>query len=125
MTLGELKAAILERAHRNDLSAKVTDFIRLAEVDANRRMYTTYSLAEESDGASNVLSDMAPDVYLFGGLAQLALYTQDDAMLSKYTTLYLQAVETAHDTIVRDSGIHDDPAAIEIGVPYSYDITTG
>lgn len=125
MTLGELKAAILERAHRADLSSKVTEFIRLAEVDANRRMYTTYALADEADAASNVLSDMAPDVYLFGGLAQLALYTQDDVMLSKYSTLYLQAVETAHDTLVRDSGIHNDPAAIETGVPYTWDITTG
>lgn len=125
MNYGELKTAITDRAHRADLASKVPEFIQLAEADFSRRMSIAVDLTSESDASSNEILELAPDVYLFGALAQLALYTQDDAMLSKYSTLYLQAVETAHDSLVRDTGIHNEPADIEIGVPEYWDITTG
>ena len=125
MNYGEIKTAILNRSHRADLSAKVGEFVALAESEYNARTGSAYELGP-ADTSHNALSDGHPTVYIYGGLRQLALYTVDDAALAKYTALFDRAVSDAHYAEVKDSGVLDEAAAIDAGLisSGSYNILT-
>lgn len=124
MNYGEIKAAIIARAHRADLTASVPEFIALAESEYNRRTGGTYEI-DGSDSKHNWLSDFAPDVYLYGGLRELCLYTQDDDGLAKYTALFERAVQQAQYAEVEESGLADEPLRTDIPTQLQYDITEG
>lgn len=126
-TYGELKTAVADWSHRSDLTARIPDFIRLAENDFNRRTGQSHDLTSRPDAASNELLDDYPDVYLYGALMQMAIYTQDDAQLTKWSALYMAAMQETHrDQNVR-SGQHDEALEVEPELrPYGvFDITTG
>lgn len=122
MNYGEIQASIIARSHRTDLASHVPEFVALAESEYNRRTGATYDLTSGTSSTHNWVSDNAPDVYIYGGLMQLAVWTQDDNALQKFTALFERAVETAHYAEVRESGITTEPLTIEAGIPSSYDI---
>ena len=127
MNYGELKTAILNRSHRADLTALVPEFIALAESEYNRRAGTAHEI-DGADTKHNWLSDNAPDVYIFGGLMQMAVYTADDNSLQKFTALFERALETAHWLEVRESGVATEPLRTEIRDVFGdsfIDITVG
>ena len=115
MNYGEIKTAILNRSHRADLSAKVGEFVALAESEYNARTGSAYELGP-ADTSHNALSDGHPTVYIYGGLRQLALYTVDDAALGKYTQLFDRAVSEAHYAETKDSGILDEAAGVDAAI---------
>jgi hypothetical protein len=125
MTLGELKAAVIARLHRSDLAAQVPEFLRLAEAEYNTITNSTHDLTSEADAAENWVSEYMPQVYIMGALMQAAVYTQDDNALQKFAALFARAVEQAHYGEVRDSGVLDQVAETEIGVPSTFDIQAG
>ena len=124
MNYGDIKAAVIARSHRADLTSTVPEFVTLAEAEYNRRTNGVYNLTSGDDTAENWLSDNAPDVYIFGGLMQLATYTNDDAALQKYSALFERALEQAHWYEIRSSGVPSETLSVEIGVPGSYNIFT-
>ena len=126
MNYGEIKTAITNRSHRTDLTSHLPEFIELAEAEYNRRTESTHNLTGGADTVHNWLSDNAPDVYIFGGLMQMAVWTNDDNGLQKYTALFERALETAHWISVRESGIAGEPLRTELlDTASSYDITVG
>ena len=126
MNYGEIKAAITNRSHRTDLASHLPEFIELAEAEINRRTESAFSLTGGADTVHNALSDDSPDVYIFGGLMQLAIWTNDDNGIQKYTALFERALESAHWSIVRQSGIATEPLRTELlDTASSYDITVG
>ena len=92
MNYGEIKTAIINRSHRADLTSHVPEFIELAEAEVNRRTESSFALTVGADTVHNELSDEAPDVYIFGGLMQLAIWTNDNDNLQKYTALFERAL---------------------------------
>ena len=126
MNYGEVKAAIVSRSHRTDLAALIPSFIQLAEAEYNRRVDTLYDLTSGADTVSNDLSETSADVYIFGGLMQLAVHTNDDAALQKYTALFERALDQAHYAEVRQSGVFDETATVDAAlVSTSYNILEG
>lgn len=124
MNYGEIKTAIVNRSHRADLTSHVPEFIALAESEYNRRTGSGYEI-DGADTKHNWLSDNAPDVYIFGGLAQLAVYTNDDNALQKYTALYERAVSQAHYAEVRESGVLDETVETDLPITGSSNILEG
>ena len=112
MNYGEIKAAIIARSHRADLASHVPEFIALAESEYNRRTGSTYEIAG-ADTKHNWLSDNAQDTYVFGGLMQLAIWTNDDNGLQKYTALFERAAAQAQYAEVRESGILDETVELD------------
>lgn len=110
---GSLKTEVAAYLKRTDLTARIPQFIRLAEQDANRRMNTSFDITSRPDGATNWLIENATDVYLYGALAQAALFTKDDADLAKWAQLYVAAVGTAHWQWQEDAGLHSEKLALE------------
>ena len=113
MNYGEIKTAIINRLHRADLTSHVPEFIALAEAEYNLMTGGSYEIAG-ADTKHNWLSDNAPDTYIMGGLMQMAVYTNDDASLQKYTALFMRAVERAHYGEVRESGVMDETLETEL-----------
>ena len=112
MNYGEIKTAIINRSHRADLTSHVPEFIALAESEYNRRTGSTYEIAG-ADTKHNWLSDNAPDVLIFGGLMQLAIWCNDDNGLQKYTALFERALSTAQYAEVRESGVLDETIELD------------
>ena len=113
MNDGEIKTAILNRSHRADLASHVVEFITLAESEYNRRTGSGYEIAG-ADTKHNWLSDNAPDVYIFGGLMQMAVHTGDDNALQKFTALFERALNQAQYADVRESGVLDETVETEL-----------
>ena len=112
MNYGEIKTAIINRSHRADLTSHVPEFIALAESEYNRRTGSAYEIAG-ADTKHNWLSDNSADVYVFGGLMQLAIYCNDDNGLQKYTALFERALSTAQYAEVRESGVLDETVELD------------
>ena len=126
MNYGEIKTAIINRSHRSDLTALVPGFVQLAEAEYNRRTASDYDLTTGTDSKSNWVSEFAPDVYIFGGLAHLAVYTNDDESFSKYGQLFERAVDQAHYAEVREAGDLDTKLEVDAALQYtSSNILTG
>ena len=115
MNYGEIKTAILNRSHRADLTAKVPEFVALAEAEYNSRTGSAYDIVG-ADTVHNWLSDTLPTVYIYGGLKHLALYTVDDAALAKYNALFERALNDAQYAEVKDSGVLDEAAGVDAGI---------
>ena len=125
MTLAEIKAAVIRRAHRSDLTAQVPLYLQFAEQDYNLRTNGSHRLTEEADGAESWLSIYAPLVYIYGGLMQMAIDTQDDTALQRYAILYERAADAAHYAEVRDSGIMDEAMSTDVNMTVRSNILTG
>lgn len=125
MTLGELKAAVIRRLKRNDLAAQVPLYLQLAESEYNLKTNSTHDLTSQTDAAENWLSQYAPLVYIYGGLMQAAIDTQDDAALQKWAILFNGAADMAHYAEVRDSGITDEALQNDLVITVSSNILTG
>ena len=125
MNYGEIKTAITNRSHRTDLASHLPEFIALAESEYNQRTNSTYDLTSGTDNTHNALSDMAPQVYIFGGLKELAVWTNDDTALQKYTALYERALAQAQYAEVVESGVLDEPMETELPLLTGSDILEG
>jgi hypothetical protein len=112
MNYGEIKTAIINRSHRADLTSHVPEFVAMAESEYNRRTGSTYEISG-ADTKHNWLSDNAQDVYIFGGLMQLAIYCNDDNGLQKYTALFERASSQAQYAEVRESGVLDETIELD------------
>lgn len=124
MNYGEIKTAIINRSHRADLSSFIPEFIALAEQEYNQRTGSTYEIAG-ADTKHNWLSDNASGVYIFGGLKELAVYTNDDTSLQKYTALFERALRDAHYTEVHESGVMDETIETELPLTGTSNILEG
>ena len=125
MNYGEIKASILARSHRTDLTARIPEFVALAEAEYNRRTDSAYTITEGADAVENWISRNAPDVLIFGGLMQLAIETADDAALAKYAQLYDRAVTQAQYAEAKEAGEIDLPIECDVGLVYTSNIFTG
>jgi hypothetical protein len=125
MNYGEIKAAIVRRSHRTDLTARVPEFIALAEAEYNRRTDSAYHITDGADAVENWISSNAPDLYIFGGLWQLAIETDDDAALQKYLPLFERAVSTAQYAEAKEAGEIDLPMECDVGLVYTSNILEG
>ena len=117
MNYGEIKAAIIARSHRADLASHVPEFVALAEAEYNARSDSTYDLTSGTDNTHNVLSDLYPFVYIFGGLMQLAIWTNDNDAIQKYTALFERSLNQAQYAEAKASGLIDEP--LETDLPYA------
>lgn len=125
MNLGEIKTAITQRVHRNDLASRIPEFIALAEADYNLRTNSTWELASGADSAENWVSQYAPMVYIAGGMFHIALETHDDNLLAKWSPLFDRAVSEAHYGELRDQGVIDQPLETELVMTVSSNILEG
>lgn len=125
-TLGDLKDELANYSHRSDLSARFPTFIQLAEKDINRELLTDYSLNDGADTASNELLQNAPDLYLFGALIHLAIYTHDAEKQGEWGALYTRVLESAKYFDFVQSGEADKLARMDdISGPSVFDIVRG
>jgi hypothetical protein len=113
MNYGEIKTAILNRSHRSDLTSHIPEFISLAEAEYNRRTDSSYEIAG-SDSKHNWLSDTVPTVYIYGGLRELCVWTQDDEGLARFSALFERALDQAHYAEVQESGLPDERLGTEL-----------
>lgn len=83
---GELKEAVAEYAKRRDLAARIPDFIRAVHIEVQEYTGLMDDLVSDSD--SNGLLHYDPFVYLYGALAEAAIYLRDDGPLLAYVAKY-------------------------------------
>ena len=125
MNYGEIKAAIVTRSHRTDLTARVPEYVMLAEAEYNRRTDSAYAITDGADAVENWISVNAPDLYIYGGLMQLAIETNDDAALTKYAQLFERAVGQAQYAEAREAGEMDLTADCDVGLVTTSNILEG
>ncbi len=125
MNYGEIKTAITNRSHRTDLASHIPEFVALAESEYNQRTTSSYDLTSGTDSTHNWLSDNASQVYIFGGLKELALWTGDDASLQKDTALFERAIRDAQYAEVVESGVVDETLATDVPTSTTFDIFEG
>jgi len=125
MNFGELKTAIIGRSHRSDLTALIPEFITLAEAEYNRRTNANYAIVGDDDLEGNWLSENAAEVYIFGGLMHLAVYTNDDAGLQKYSALFERALHQAQYAEAKESGELDQAMETDLPISYTSNILQG
>jgi hypothetical protein len=125
MNYGEIKTAIANRSHRTDLTSHLPQFVALAESEYNRRTDSSYDLTSGTDSTHNWLTDNAADVYIWGGLMQLAIWTGDDNALQKFTALFERALAQAQYAEVRESGVMDEPMETELPLVTGSNILEG
>lgn len=124
MNYGEIKQAIINRSHRADLTSHIPEFIQLAESEYNARTNSSYDLVG-ADTKHNHLSDQWPTVYIFGGLMQLAVWTNDDTALQKFTALFERALSQAQYAEAQESGVLDETMETDVPSPESSNIIEG
>lgn len=125
MNYGDIKAEVLRKLHRTDLTSYIPSFIAAAEAEYNRRTDSAYDLTSGGEARENWLSVNAWEVYVYGALMNAGIETDDDPMTSKYATLYEKAVSQAQYAEVRESGIMDEPSETELPLVQSSNILTG
>ena len=125
MNYGEIKAAIVTRSHRTDLTARVPEYVMLAEAEYNRRTDSAYAITDGADAVENWISVNAPDLYIYGGLMQLAIETDDDAALAKYAQLFERAVGQAQYAEAREAGEMDLTMDCDVGLVTTSNILEG
>lgn len=93
-TYTELKTAVANWLYRDDLTARVPEFIALAESEIRRRARVELGFAALSDShTTSTLLTEAPDVYLYGALKHAAPYLVDDARAPGFAALFDGAID--------------------------------
>ena len=96
--LDSLTDAVISTSHRDDLSAQIPGFIQLADAQIRRNIPEQWDAsgipdALSADNPTNELLSRHPDLYLYGAMLQLALWTQDDAMQGVYSNLFVSTMD--------------------------------
>ncbi len=123
--VSDLRTEVVAYAKRSDITSRLDTFIQLAEADINREMLADFSLFDAGSNGTNWLLDTCPDVYLFGTLAQVAVWAHDAEKVAEWGALYQRALEQAHYRAYVESGDGDAKLRTEIGADAPFDIVTG
>lgn len=93
-TYANLQDEVVGWLHRANLSAQVPSFIALAETAINRKLGTAFVLSDAAP--TNEVFASAPDLYLYGALAQAAPYMRDDARVGFWKSEFERLLRTTH-----------------------------
>ena len=91
-TRGDIKNQIIQWSHRTDLTSLADQFIDNVTTRLNRRLGITLAPMVNAN-ESNIIAEHNPDIYLYGALREMAIYTSDNTATQTYDGLYQQAVD--------------------------------
>jgi hypothetical protein len=93
MNYGEIKAQVADYAHRADLADVIPDMIQRVTDRLERRFgeLNLQSLVVDSD--TNYILENNPDIYLYGALREVGVYTHDINQVTGYDDLFTEAVD--------------------------------
>ena len=91
MNRGEIQNQIIDYSHRTDLGSVVSQFVDNTTQRLNRRLGITLDPMSGSSG-TNIISDYNSAIYLYGGLREMSIYTQDAPAAQEYDALYQREV---------------------------------
>jgi hypothetical protein len=87
MNYGEIKTAVKEYSHRNDLDAQIPEFIQRAAEQIGRRFGIMPSVLV-NDADTNSTLDQHPQLYLYAALREMAIFTADLDATQHYDGLW-------------------------------------
>ena len=96
-TYTELQTAVANWLDRDDMSARIPEFISLTEARFNRILPALTALAPTND----ILTD-SPDVYLYGSLLEAEPFLQNDARVQLWATAFQQAISDIQEQDEKD-----------------------
>lgn len=110
MNRAEISNKILEWAHRTDLGSQVDQFIDNTTDRINLRLGTDYTL--NGNNSENTISIDYPNIYIYGGLREMAIYTMNEAAYAGYDALFDKDMNRLNIT-AESTGFEDDSPVIK------------
>ena len=105
MNKAEIKNKIAEWSHRTDLTNQLDTFVDNTTQRLNNRLGLALVLSGAGD--ENIISRDYPNIYIYGGLREMALYVRDRVAMQDYEMMY--QAEVANLNINAESeGFTDD-----------------
>ena len=105
MNRAEIKNKIAEWSHRTDLTGQLDVFVDNATQRLNNRLGLALTLSGNS--GENIISRDYPNIYIYAGLREMAIYVRDRVAANDYDQLY--QAEVAQLNITAESeGFTDD-----------------
>lgn len=91
MNRGEIQDQIINWTHRTDLGSVVSQFVDIVTQRLNRRLGITLDPMSGTSG-TNIIGDVNPSIYLYGGLREYAIYAADAPAEQHYDMMYEKEV---------------------------------
>ena len=110
MNRTDVKEAILAWSHRSDLEDQVDLFIDNTSQRLRKRL--GMDLPFTSQAATNVISIDYPEVYIYGGLREMGLFTHDIELTNMYGAMYEQEVSLLNIKAESTDFTDDTPAVM-------------
>lgn len=109
MNRAEISSKIIEWSHRTDLAGQVDIFIDNSTDRINTRLGTSYTL--NGANSENDISIDHPNIYLYSGLREMAIWSRDAVAAAGYDNLYEEQISRLKITN-NSTGFTDDTPAI-------------
>ena len=110
MNRAELSNKIIEWSHRSDLAGQIDTFLDNTTSRLNNRLGMALDLT--GNNSENVISRDYPNIYIYGGLREMSIYTQDAVAEQGYNTLYNDEVSRLNITAESEAFTDDSPVML-------------
>jgi hypothetical protein len=110
MNRTDVKEVILAWSHRSDLEDQVDAFIDNTSQRLRKRL--GMELPFTGQAATNTISNDYPEIYIYGGLREMGLYTHDAELVNLYGNMYDREVSQLNITAESTDFVDDTPAVL-------------